>query len=117
MGYNVSSLPLAEFGLLDPLAAAVTLGLSSVIVVLNSLRLSRLGRDGSPLEAAGLAGGRRSVALSVLVPVVLFAAPTGVIQALSPTGTAPAPVLPSVTTVALPEGGRHRPISRRSRRV
>ncbi len=40
MGYNLSALPLAAVGLLDPLVAAVAMGLSSLIVVLNSLRLA-----------------------------------------------------------------------------
>src|ERR1039457_6240008 len=44
MGYNVSALPLAAAGLLDPLVAALAMGLSSLIVVLNRLRLPRLGR-------------------------------------------------------------------------
>src|SRR5581483_3565149 len=46
MGYNVSALPLAAAGLLDPLVAAVAMGLSSLVVVLNSSRLLRLGRSG-----------------------------------------------------------------------
>ncbi|HUJ64960.1 MAG TPA: cation-translocating P-type ATPase, partial [Acidimicrobiales bacterium] len=33
MGYNISALPLAAFGLLDPIVAAFAMGLSSVLVV------------------------------------------------------------------------------------
>ena len=63
MGYNVSALPLAAAGLLDPLVAAVAMGLSSIIVVLNSLRLTRLGRDGigavrAPRSCRGCAASR-----------------------------------------------------------
>lgn len=105
-GYNLSALPLAALGLLDPLVAAVAMGLSSVLVVLNSLRLTRLGRGGlasvrSPLAARG----RRSIVVSVLLPVVLFAALTGISQLLSPArGQSLIPALPSITTVGLPGG-------------
>jgi len=48
IGYNVAALPLAAFGFVPPWLAAIGMSISSVVVVLNAMRLSRgagQGRD------------------------------------------------------------------------
>jgi hypothetical protein len=86
--------------------AAVAMGFSSLIVVLNSLRLARLGRTGlDRIRPPAVMRGVRGFVLSVAVPVVLFAGATVAAQAVSPSRGQPLlPNLPSISAVSLSHG-------------
>ena len=71
-GYNLIALPLAMTGLLSPALAAVAMGLSSITVVTNSLRLRRFGRPGRPTPVRSARQRLASIALAAAIPAVLL---------------------------------------------
>jgi copper-transporting P-type ATPase V len=71
-GYNLIALPLAMTGLLSPALAAVAMGLSSITVVLNSLRLRRFGSAGRPTPVRSRRQRYTSIAIAAVIPAVLL---------------------------------------------
>ncbi|HEV3035398.1 MAG TPA: heavy metal translocating P-type ATPase [Solirubrobacteraceae bacterium] len=71
-GYNLIALPLAMTGLLSPALAAVAMGLSSITVVANSLRLRRFGRPGRPTPVRGARQRLASIATAATIPAALL---------------------------------------------
>ena len=74
-GYNTAALPLAALGLLNPVVAGAAMGMSSVSVVANSMRLRRFQPEVGK-SAAGVARirmGRRGLVAAWLAPMLLLA--------------------------------------------
>jgi cation-transporting ATPase V len=71
-GYNLVALPLAMTGLLSPALAAVAMGLSSITVVANSLRLRNFGRPGRPTPVRSLRERYASIAVAAAIPAALL---------------------------------------------
>jgi copper-transporting P-type ATPase V len=81
-GYNAIAVPLAAAGLLNPALAGAAMGLSSVSVVGNSLRLRRFGRPG----VRNSEGRRGSLLAAWLAPLVLLSALIGIVRVASAPG-------------------------------
>jgi cation-transporting ATPase V len=73
-GYNLIALPLAITGLLSPTLAGAAMGVSSVTVVLNSLRLRSFGRPGKPTPVRSRRGRAISLTLATIAPAAILGA-------------------------------------------
>ncbi len=71
-GYNLIAIPLAMTGLLSPVLAAVAMGVSSITVVTNSLRLRRFGAPGRPTPVRTASRRLMSIAVAAAIPAVLL---------------------------------------------
>jgi len=73
-GYNLIALPLAITGLLSPTLAGAAMGVSSVTVVANSLRLRSFGRAGRPTPVRSRAQRFASLAVATVAPAAILGA-------------------------------------------
>ncbi len=71
-GYNLIAIPLAMTGLLSPALAAVAMGVSSITVVANSLRLRRFGAPGRPTPVRSARRRLTSIAVAAAIPAALL---------------------------------------------
>ena len=95
LGYNLIAIPLAMTGLLSPALAAVAMGLSSICVVTNSLRLLRFGRPGHPTPVRSRRQQLATIAGGALLPVALIG---GLVIAVPDTFA-----VPQTASLTLPE--------------
>ncbi|HSZ14275.1 MAG TPA: heavy metal translocating P-type ATPase [Solirubrobacteraceae bacterium] len=71
-GYNLIALPLAITGLLSPTLAGAAMGLSSVCVVANSLRLRSFGKPGRPTPVRSRRQRLTSLAVATVLPAAIL---------------------------------------------
>jgi cation-transporting ATPase V/Cu+-exporting ATPase len=73
-GYNLIALPLAITGLLSPTLAGAAMGVSSVTVVANSLRLRGFGRPGKPTPVRSRRQRWTSLTMATIAPAAILGA-------------------------------------------